>query len=312
MFAPDKELYPDYDDNLEQSMIAETIGFFGEVLRTNGSLNEFLDSDWTMLNERLATHYEIDESSRRSNAPRDAATREHHRGGLLTHGSILGLTSDGTRHRPVHRGAWMLESIIGKPPLPPPANVPALGTPAPDQKKLSVRQKLELHRSDPNCTACHNKIDPLGNRLRQLRRHRSLADGRDGPGRHGRRSDARPQRPVARRTHVPGQSRTATDSAGRPRQVRGGLRRETRHVRPPPRHDLCRPRGAQAGRRPGEENDDRIVSLIEELGDVPLILPTLTCEFRMAHIRSQRWLLDRRHFLRGLGTAAGACRCWTP
>ena len=77
-------LYPDYDENLEQSMVAETIGFFGEVLRRNGSLREFLDSDWTMLNERLAAHYGIAGSvaiglaTRRRSSPRD------HRGGLLT------------------------------------------------------------------------------------------------------------------------------------------------------------------------------------------------------------------------------------
>jgi hypothetical protein len=71
---------------------------------------------------------------------------EHHRGGLLTQGSILSLTSDGTRHRPVHRGVRLLESIIGKPAPPPPANVPALTTPAPNTKKSTVREKLEQHR----------------------------------------------------------------------------------------------------------------------------------------------------------------------
>lgn len=161
MFVPDKGLYPEYDDNLEQSMSAETVGYFGEVLRTNGSVRQFLDSDWTMLNERLAVHYGI-EGVRGDELRRVHLKPEHHRGGLLTHASILSLTSDGTRHRPVHRGAWILESIIGKPPPPPPANVPPLSSPAPDQQKTTLRQKLELHRSDPNCTACHNKIDPLG------------------------------------------------------------------------------------------------------------------------------------------------------
>lgn len=161
MFAPDKALYPEYDDNLEQSMVAETIGMFGEVLRENGSIRDFLDSDWTMLNERLARHYGI--AGVQGDRMRRVTLRpEDHRGGLLTHASVLSLTSDGTRHRPVHRGAWVLESIVGKPAPPPPANVPALTAVAADQRKLSVREKLELHRSDPNCTACHNKIDPLG------------------------------------------------------------------------------------------------------------------------------------------------------
>jgi mono/diheme cytochrome c family protein len=161
MFPPDKELYPEYDENLEQSMQAETLSYFSELLRTKGSLRDFLHSDWTMLNERLAVHYGIpgivgDRMQRVQLSP------EHHRGGLLTQASILSLTSDGTRHRPVHRGVWVLESIIGKPPPPPPANVPALSTPEAKAKKTTVREKLEQHRADPNCTACHNKIDPLG------------------------------------------------------------------------------------------------------------------------------------------------------
>ena len=161
MFPPDKVLYPDYDDNLEHSMIAETLGYFADVLKRNASVREFLDSDWALINERLATHYGIggvvgDQLQRISLKPED------HRGGILTQASVLSLTSDGTRHRPVHRGVWMLESIIGKPAPPPPANVPALNTPAPDAKKTTVREKLEQHRADPNCNACHTKIDPLG------------------------------------------------------------------------------------------------------------------------------------------------------
>jgi cytochrome c553 len=161
MFAPDKVLYPDYDEYLEQSMVAETVGFFGDVLKRNASLREFLDSDWALLNQRLAIHYGIGGVHGEA-MQRVSLKPEDHRGGILTHASILSLTSDGTRHRPVHRGVWMLESIIGKPPPPPPANVPALNTPAPDAKKTTVRDKVEQHRADPNCTACHRKIDPLG------------------------------------------------------------------------------------------------------------------------------------------------------
>ena len=161
MFPPDKALYPDYDEYLEKSMIAESTGFFREVLTRNASLREFLESDWTMLNERLARHYGI--SGVHGEAmQRVSLTPDDHRGGLLTQGAILSLTSDGTRHRPVHRGVWVLESIVGKPPPPPPANVPALSTPAADARKTTVREKLEQHRSDANCSACHRKIDPLG------------------------------------------------------------------------------------------------------------------------------------------------------
>ncbi len=184
MFPPDRELYPEYDEHLEQSLIAETIGFFGEVLKRNASLREFVDSDWTMLNQRLAQHYGI-EDVRGDELRRVSLRREDHRGGLLTHGSVLSLTSDGTRHRPVHRGVWILESILGKPPAPPPANVPALGTPEATAKKTTLRDKLELHRSDENCRACHRKIDPLGiafDNYDAIGRWRTVETVRDGAG----------------------------------------------------------------------------------------------------------------------------------
>ena len=137
-----------------------------------------------MLNERLATHYGIT-GIRGDQLQRVSFKPEDHRGGLLTQASVLSLTSDGTRHRPVHRGVWMLESIIGKPAPPPPANVPALSTPAPDAKKTTVREKLEQHRSDPNCTACHNKIDPLGiafDNYDAIGRWRTVETIKDGTG----------------------------------------------------------------------------------------------------------------------------------
>jgi hypothetical protein len=161
MFPPDKVLYPDYDDYLEKSMVNETVDFFGQVLKRNASLREFLDSDWTMLNERLAKFYGVT-GVEGGEFRRVALKPEDHRGGLLTQAAILSLTSDGTRQRPVHRGVWVLESIVGKPPPPPPANVPALTTPDANAKKTTIREKLELHRSDPTCNACHRRIDPLG------------------------------------------------------------------------------------------------------------------------------------------------------
>jgi hypothetical protein len=184
MFAPDAALYPEYDDYLEQSTIAESTGFFREVLSRNASLREFLDSDWTLLNERLARHYGI--GGVRGEALRRVSLKpDDHRGGLLTQAAILSLTSDGTRHRPVHRGVWVLESIVGKPPPPPPANVPALGTPVANARKTTVREKLEQHRSDANCTACHRKIDPLGlafDNYDAIGRWRTVESVRDGVG----------------------------------------------------------------------------------------------------------------------------------
>jgi hypothetical protein len=87
---------------------------------------------------------------------------EAHRGGLLTMGAVLGLTSDGTRHRPVHRGVWLSEAILGKSPPPPPANVPAIEPNPPQNPKATLREKIEAHSNDANCAACHSKIDPLG------------------------------------------------------------------------------------------------------------------------------------------------------
>ncbi len=161
MFPPDKILYPEYDENLEQSMVAETEGFFADVLKRNGSLSEFLDSDWTLLNERLATHYGIP-GPRGDKLQRVTLKPEDHRGGLLTQGAILTLTSDGQRHRPVHRGVWVMESIIGRPPGAPPANVPALDAQKLGERKLTVRERIEQHRADPNCATCHRRMDPLG------------------------------------------------------------------------------------------------------------------------------------------------------
>ena len=161
MFPPDKKLYPDYDAHLEKSMIAEGMEFFRAVLEKNLSVREFLDSDWTVLNARLAEHYGI-AGVKGDEFQRVALRAEDHRGGLLTQAGVLSLTSDGQRHRPVHRGKWVLESIFNKPPPPPPANVkPIEPTPA-GQPKATLRMKLEAHKSDANCAACHRKIDPLG------------------------------------------------------------------------------------------------------------------------------------------------------
>jgi mono/diheme cytochrome c family protein len=161
MFEPDRKIYPDYDEYLEKSMVAETTTFFREVLGQDLTLREFLNSDWTMLNERLAKHYGIS-GVQGEQLQRVALKPEDHRGGLLTQASILGLTSDGTRQRPVHRGKWILESIYGNPPPPPPPNVTAIKPTPPNEPKTSLRAKLEAYRNVANCAACHKKIDPLG------------------------------------------------------------------------------------------------------------------------------------------------------
>lgn len=163
MFPPDKQLYPEYDLHLEKCMIAETKAFFREVLQSGLTLREFLDSDWSMLNARMAEYYGLPATD----LPRDEFVRtslpaESRRGGVLTQGSILSLTSDGTRHRPVHRGKWLSESILGKSPPPPPANVDPIEPNPVDSPKATLRMKLEAHIHDARCSSCHAKIDPYG------------------------------------------------------------------------------------------------------------------------------------------------------
>ncbi|MCB1224194.1 MAG: DUF1588 domain-containing protein, partial [Verrucomicrobiales bacterium] len=163
MFPPDQKIYPDYDAHLEASMIGETHAFFRRVLRENRSLAEFLDSDWTMANDRLAKFYGLPDAGLNGDVFQPVALMsDSHRGGLLTQAAILSLTSDGTRHRPVHRGVWILESIFGRSPPPPPANVSPIPPNPVNEPKATLRMKLEAHIHDSRCSGCHSKIDPLG------------------------------------------------------------------------------------------------------------------------------------------------------
>ncbi|MEM7011266.1 MAG: DUF1592 domain-containing protein [Verrucomicrobiota bacterium] len=161
MFPPDSKLYPDYDVWLEASMREEVVHYFKEVFANNLSVDAFLTSDWTMANPRLCEFYGLPEPQA-GGFQRVALKPENRRGGLLTTGAILGLTSDGTRHRPVHRGVWISEAIFGKTPPPPPANVDPIEPNPPDSPKATIRQKLEAHAENANCAACHRNIDPLG------------------------------------------------------------------------------------------------------------------------------------------------------
>ena len=161
MFPPDKKLYPTYDAWLEDSMRAEPVEFFREMFAKNLPIDGFIHSDWTVANARLCEFYGLPES-KTGGFERVSLKPEDRRGGLLTMGAVLGLTSDGTRHRPVHRGVWLSEAILGKTPPPPPANVPAIEPNPPKDPKATLRDKLEAHRNDANCAACHAKLDPLG------------------------------------------------------------------------------------------------------------------------------------------------------
>ena len=161
MFQPDPRLYPRYDPWLEESMVLETIAYVAEMFRENLPLRELVDSNWTMLNSRLAIHYRLPAPETRG-LTKVVLSPGSRRGGILTHGSILSLTSDGTRHRPVHRGAWLSEVIFARTPPPPPPNVEPLEPTPSDQPKTTIRSQLEAHATTPNCVSCHAKIDPLG------------------------------------------------------------------------------------------------------------------------------------------------------
>lgn len=161
MFPPDGKLYPDYDVWLEASMREEVIQYFREVFTANRTLDELIQSDWTMANPRLCEFYGLP-SPKKPGFQRVKLNPQNHRGGLLTTGAILGLTSDGTRHRPVHRGVWVSEAILGKTPPPPPANVDPIEPNPSDSPKVTIREKIKAHAKDANCAACHRNIDPLG------------------------------------------------------------------------------------------------------------------------------------------------------
>ncbi len=161
MFPPDKKLYATYDDWLESSMRSEPVEFFREMLTQNLPIDGFIDSDWTMVNARLCDFYGLPEP-KSDRFQRVSLKPEDRRGGLLTMGAVLGLTSDGTRHRPVHRGVWLSETIFNKTPPPPPANVDPIEPIPPEGDKVTVRKRLEVHATNANCASCHSRIDPLG------------------------------------------------------------------------------------------------------------------------------------------------------
>jgi len=183
MFPPDKKLYPTYDAWLETSARAEPIEYFREMFSKNMPIDGFLDSDWTMANARLCDFYGLPEP-KAGGFQHVSFKAEDHRGGLLSMGAVLGLTSDGTRHRPVHRGVWVSETIFNKTPPPPPANVSAIEPNPPESPKATLRQKIEAHRNNASCAACHRNIDPLGlawdnyDAIGQWRTHEKVAQGR--------------------------------------------------------------------------------------------------------------------------------------
>ncbi len=159
--SPDSSLYPDYylDDYLVESAVEETRRFMAELIKHNLPAKNLIDSEFLIINERLARHYAIPDvmgtEFRRVPLPEASC-----RGGLLTQASLLKVTANGTTTSPVVRGAWMTERILGKSIPPPPAAVPAV---EPDTRgAVTIRQQLDKHRSLESCRGCHARIDPPG------------------------------------------------------------------------------------------------------------------------------------------------------
>jgi hypothetical protein len=156
---PDRTKFPEFTDYTRMSMKRETELFFGHILREDRPVTDFLDANYTFLNQRLAEFYGIPKV--KGHEFRKVDLTGSPRGGVWRHASVLTVSSYGNRTSPVLRGKWVLENLMNAPPPPPPPDVPAL-----DEKELgksvSLREQMEKHRSNPTCASCHARMDPLG------------------------------------------------------------------------------------------------------------------------------------------------------
>jgi len=149
------------DIDLLSAMRQEPIEFFADLLRRNGSVLEFLHSDYVMVNERLASHYGV----RDVYGPtfqRVSVEQNKHRGGLLTGAAVMAMNSDGNDSNPLKRGVWLLERILDDPPPPPPPDVPEVDLTDPRILEMTLKERIVDHRNKPACASCHSRIDPWG------------------------------------------------------------------------------------------------------------------------------------------------------
>jgi len=156
--TPDKGIFPTWDDALKAAMGREAEAFFEYIVANDRSVMEFLDADYAFVNDRLAKHYGL--PSITGGEFRQVKLPDGRRGGVITMGSTLTVTSNPTRTSPVKRGKWILDNILGTPPPPPAPDVPEL--PPTAQLKGTLRQQMEQHRANASCAVCHAKLDPLG------------------------------------------------------------------------------------------------------------------------------------------------------
>jgi len=154
-------LFPEYDMSLIEGFGRETELFVAETLKTDASVMELLDANYSFLNERLARHYGV-EGIYGSRFRKAKFPDTSQRGGIMAHGALLSVTSYPGRTSPVLRGKWLLDNLLGTPPPPPPPNVPVLPDAEVGEIPTSIRERLTRHREDPVCSTCHTVIDPLG------------------------------------------------------------------------------------------------------------------------------------------------------
>lgn len=161
LVAVNPEFYPHYDEDLGKDMVAETIATFQEIFHGDQDARELISSETVYINQRLARHYGLPPVT--GGELRAATVPDYRRrGGLLHQGATLTMTADGAESNPIYRGVWILERLLNDPPPPPPPSVPPLEAASPDFALLTLKQKVELHREQSACKACHAKIDPWG------------------------------------------------------------------------------------------------------------------------------------------------------
>ena len=195
----DRGQYPDFSEQLSAAMRKESLHFFGDVLRSEGTIFQILDSDFTHLNELLAEHYGVAGVSG-PQFRRVSLDESHHRGGVLTHASVLTGTSDGHDGHPIKRGMWLLRTLLDERPPPPPPNVPELDRADPKVRGLTIPQALAVHRESTACMGCHRKIDPWGLAFEE---YDAIGNWqRDGTGAELRRR--RTQHPIESQAELPG------------------------------------------------------------------------------------------------------------
>lgn len=212
---PDPERFPKVDRALLADMKAETTLFVDAILREDRRLDELLGAEWTYLNEGLARHYGI--SGVDGAWMRRVRTGEARTPGLLGHGSVLVATSNPTRTSPVKRGKWVLEAMLDEAPPPPPPGTPLLIERGPEAERLSMRERLALHRALPDCASCHRRMDAIGFAMETLD-----AVGRPRSTDRGEPIDARGDLPDGRSFEGPRQ--LAVLLRGEPAFVRSAVR----------------------------------------------------------------------------------------